>query len=101
MLVRISTYTSKFERNEIIPQKLIVTYLFKDIPSPFMKSEVSLPSSQDGATGPHLEPAESSPRFQTVGYFLIIRFNMFLPSTARSLAGLPVFDSWWGKAIFL
>jgi len=41
-------------------EKLIVTQLVKKHPASFMESDCSLPCSQKSATGPYLEPAESS-----------------------------------------
>jgi hypothetical protein len=44
----------------ILFAKLIITQLVKQQPAFFMEPEGSLQTSQKSATGPYLEPAESS-----------------------------------------
>jgi len=57
-----------------------------------VKTEGSLPCSQQLATGPYSEPDESSPQPPTD--FPKIQSNVILPSTPRSSEWTHLF-SWW------
>jgi hypothetical protein len=47
-----------------------------------MEPELSFLSSREPATGPYLEPHESTPT--TPSYLVKIHFNIILPRTSRS-----------------
>jgi hypothetical protein len=76
--------------SRVILEKPIVPQIVKDSP-PFMKTEGSLPYSQEPATGPCHEPNESSPHPPTD--FFKIHFSVVLPSTSRSFLVVSSFQA--------
>jgi hypothetical protein len=65
-------------------EKLIIAEMFKKFPA-FLESEVSLPCSQQPATGPYPEPHASSPQVLT-----LFRLTSILILSSHLRLGLPI-----------